>query len=117
MSETRAVPSTLLAAANRDSVAGGLPLCPACLTGYLQPFRVTIGVREPGQPAGFGGADYIEGWVAVCQGNSAAAAGLDRLRVEAGVAFEATPVCQPCGFTMQMSAARWNEPGKIKISG
>lgn len=113
MSQTRAVPAALLEAANRTQT-GGMPLCPRCRVGYLQPFYVTVSTRDPGSGWGFEGADYLEGWVAVCHGNAvyreqlrAQIAALDTAAGQGGQEWEPELELAPaCGFWMQMTAGR-----------
>lgn len=88
MSGTTAVPSDYLArASQRDD---GRPLCPACTMGRLHPYKVTIGLTVV---HGWSGADYLEGWVAVCQG------------AKAGEHFVVDDH-PPCGFTLPMTPHR-----------
>lgn len=105
-SETLAVPLDWL-----DDASGGpgtgQPLCPACPHGRLHPFRVTIVLsRADGT---WNGADHLEGWVAVCQGNRdhlqarqqyRQAAGLPKPALDASVEVEHPG----CGFSMPMHA-------------
>lgn len=86
MSETIAVPSDHLARAAMDG-SDGRPLCPACSGGRLYPYKVTIGLQAV---YGWSGADYLEGWVAVCRG---AKAGEHYAEVD----------LPPCGFTLPMT--------------
>jgi hypothetical protein len=80
MSDMIAVPT--------DFMADGLPLCPCCNAGRLQPFKVTFGLDI--HAGGWNGADFLVGWVAVCQG------------AQVGRYVEA--VQAPCGFTMALTA-------------
>lgn len=90
MSETTAVPTDWLVRAHmgQDNVQ---PMCPGCPTGRLHPYRVTIpltvGVDR------WNGVDYLEGWVAVCQG------------AKAGEHFVETDQ-PPCGFALPMTPHR-----------
>lgn len=107
MSETRAVPLALLESANR-TLPFALPLCPRCLNGYLQPFHVTIGLRGGGS-AGFEGADFLEGWVAICHGNQPFREAVAAMTREATGQDDDLPeieVSPACGFTMPMTAGR-----------
>ncbi len=113
VSGTRAVPKAVMDAAN-SGAPGGLPMCPRCRDGYLQPFHVLINLRAAGHPpggAGFDGASHLDGWVAVCHGN---AAYLDQIRVllaavdaetpEGGRGWEPQVELSPaCGFWMPMT--------------
>jgi hypothetical protein len=110
-SETLAVPLDWL-----DDASGGpgtgQPLCPACSAGRLHPFKVTVVLSRA--DGAWNGADYLEGWVAVCQGNrdhlQAQQQIRDRYRDGGGdsrilnVAVEAEQ--PPCGFSMPMQAQR-----------
>lgn len=86
MSGTTAVPSDYLAKAARGG-SDGRPLCPACSYGRLHPYKVTIGLQVV---HGWSGADYLTGWVAVCQG------------AKAGENFIVADQ-PPCGFTLPMT--------------
>lgn len=86
MSETRAVQSDYLAKAAMDG-SDGRPMCPGCTFGRLHPYKVTIGLNFV---QGWSGADYLEGWVAVCQG------------AKAGEHFIETDQ-PPCGFSLPMT--------------
>lgn len=86
MTGTRAVQSDWLAKVSGTD--DGRPLCPACPTGRLHPYKVTIGLSAG--ISGWGGADYLVGWVAVCQGAKAG---------EHYVVQDAPP----CGFSLPMT--------------
>lgn len=95
MSETHAVPSEWLA---RAAMGGGdgTTLCPACTFGRLHPFKITIGLTV-GIDA-WHGANYLEGWVAVCRG---AKAGEHFVEVDQA----------SCGFSLPMTPRTWDRPG------
>ncbi len=103
MASTRAVPAAVLEAGNRSSVAGQ-PLCPACKVGYLQPYKVWIGLSSGGEP--WEGVKALSGWVAVCEGN---ARHNEKMR-ELYALAERVPAEDDlvdvvgCGFTMPMQA-------------
>lgn len=100
MSDTRAVPLEQLVAAN---MAGPypLPLCPACRDGRLYPYKVTISVSAT---AAFHGAHWLEGWVAVCEGNT----NYKRAWAQAFPKENHSDVADapPCGFAMPMTQHR-----------
>lgn len=103
MSETRAVPEEVLRVANRMAVTG-TPLCPSCLRGYLQPYLVTMNVSGPGGQR-FHGADFLQGWVAICQGDARYRELNDAMYATAGQdppEFDGPPA-PACGFTMPMT--------------
>lgn len=74
----------------------GQPLCPSCKIGRLHPYRVMIplGVR------GWGLANVLVGWVAICVGDADAV----RMEVEAFARDEGSATNPPCGFTLPMQA-------------
>jgi hypothetical protein len=73
---------TMLAAHPPTGVSeAGRPACPACRLGWLEPHYVQIWLARP--PDRVQGANYLEGWVAVCVGGG------------------------PCGFTMPMTPHRY----------
>lgn len=100
MSETRAVPLTQIVAANMQGPYP-LPLCPACIGGRLYPYRVTISVGSVGA---YCDADWLEGWVAVCEGNAA----YKRAWHEAFPGHDNShdEDIPPCGFSMPMTPRR-----------
>ena len=117
MTETRAVPLAWLSGAVGAGYAvTGQPLCPACIRGYLHPYRVQIGLRNAGMP--YSGVSYLDGWVAVCVGNADANRAKEQMyaaaaaqaaenggddsdyRLEPGDLVDVAP----CGFSMPMSA-------------
>lgn len=103
MSETRAVTSEWLARSNGGTATTGRPLCPACVEGYLHPYRVEIGLSA--EPGGWGGVGALVGWVAVCRGNRDERENRRRLYVEAGeTPPDDDPECEACGFSMPMAA-------------
>lgn len=106
MSDTWAVPLDMLAAANRTSTTGQ-PLCPACKFGRLHPYRVEMSLSD--HPHGWHGANYLEGWVAVCVGDGMWRQRRAELRAEAGEpADDDESVEQPtCGFSMPMTPRRY----------
>lgn len=96
MNTTRAVPLELL----RMAAGAGdfpLPMCPGCIGGRLYPYHVSITV---GLAQSYYGADYLTGWVAVCQGNT------DYNRVTKSD----TPNTGPCGFSMTLTPHQF--PGR-----
>jgi hypothetical protein len=84
MSYTSTVSGTQLAGANTGQAVQ--PGCPACRGGRLEPHYVQIRLARP--PERVEGANYLDGWVAVCTGDP-----------PGGVA--------PCGFTLPMTAHRY----------
>lgn len=103
MNGTRAVPTEVLEAANPGGLAN-TPLCPACLAGYLHPFHVNVGTRANG--AGFCGADFLFGWVAICQGNAEYARRRQKLLIASGDVVEPLEIVPGCGFSMPLTAGR-----------
>jgi hypothetical protein len=99
MSDTIAIPGDFLAEANFDRLPphgqGGNPLCPACHLGRLHPFVVTFSTNQ-GRNVRYRGVDYLQGWVAVCQGAKAAH----------GVAAQDMA---PCGFSMPLTPGRFSD--------
>jgi hypothetical protein len=91
VSDTIAMTSDLLRKAAMDG-SDGRPLCPSCSFGRLQPYQVTISLNAGA--GGWRGADYLDGWVAVCKG------------AKAGEHFVETDQ-PPCGFSMPMQARSW----------
>jgi hypothetical protein len=83
MSYTTAVSGTQLARANTGQADA--PGCPAC-GGRLEPYYVQIRLARP--PERVQGANYIDGWAAVCAGDRS----ID---------------IEPCGFTLPMTAHRY----------
>jgi hypothetical protein len=84
MSDTIAMPQDLL---ERCNLGGGAnPLCPACPSGRLHPYYVSFSTSiMPG--TGWYGADYLNGFVAVCMG------------IRDSPHFADAP---PCGFSMPL---------------
>ena len=80
---TRAVPLELI----EDGVNKRRALCPACPTGFLHPYRVSVDL------GGMEGQQVGIAWVAICKGAKAG----ERYRVEAA---------EPCGFTLPLTAYR-----------
>lgn len=102
MSETRAITSDWLARSAGGTATTGRPLCPACIEGYLHPYRVEIGLGA--EPGGWGGVGSLVGWVAVCRGNAAERENRRRLYEEAGeTPPDDDPAHEPCGFSMPMT--------------
>lgn len=97
MSETRAVPLDQLVSANMQGPYP-LPLCPACRGGRLYPYRVTITVSTVRD---YYGADWIEGWVAVCEGNTAYKRAWHEAHPDH--TSEEDPDVPACGFSMPMT--------------
>jgi hypothetical protein len=91
VSFTTAVPDEVLAAANPGGT--GLPLCPACHLGRLRPYKVEVQVSDA--PRGWDGVNYLFGWVLVCLAQDGAETELHPLG---------------CGFTMPVTAHRYNAP-------
>lgn len=107
MSQTRAVPWKVLETANR-TLPFALPLCPRCRVGYLQPFHVTIGLRGGGV-TGFEGADFLEGWTAICHGNQPfreTVAEMARNVTGHDDELPEVEVSPACGFSMPMTGGR-----------
>lgn len=66
---------------------GGVgPLCPACISGRLHPYKVEISLG----PLGYEGVGYLDGWVAICRGEEDQETGEE--------------LVPPCGFSMPMTA-------------
>lgn len=99
MSETRAVPLDQLTRANVGEGPYPLPLCPGCIGGRLYPYRVAITV---GFVQAYHGADYLEGWVAVCVGNETRNREMAKAFPDCGE----DPDVPPCGFSMPMTPHR-----------
>lgn len=104
MSDTWAVQTETLAAANRCS-SGGQPLCPACKNGRLHPYLVEISLSD--HPGGWHGANYLTGWVAVCVGNGAANRYEAKVYRDAGEEPPEQYEHPACGFTMPMTPHRY----------
>lgn len=104
MGVTRAVPTDVLEAANPD-VLTSTPLCPACQVGYLHPFHVSVGLRGGGA-TGFEGADFLFGWVAICQGNAEYVRRRRQLFIAGGDVDEPLETVAGCGFSMPLTAGR-----------
>lgn len=84
MSDTIAMPSEFLKQCHFGQ--DGNPLCPACTNGRLHPYYVSFRTSlVPG--AGWYGADYLNGFVAVCVG------------VKGSEYFKDA---DPCGFSMPL---------------
>lgn len=116
MTETRSVPLSWLSQ-SETRVGARQPRCPACLRGYLHPYRVVIDLRNDAGES-YGGVVYLSGWVAVCVGNrdanqavrelyEQAAAEAAAAGDEGGVDYLAPKDLvdvDACGFSMPMQA-------------
>jgi hypothetical protein len=99
VSERRAVPLDLLQRANAGQLDGtGQPLCPACLTGRLHPYRIDIHLGD------FAGTRRLTGWLAKCVGNRDANVAKAQMYEKAGEPAPQTFDIEPCGFSMPMTA-------------
>jgi hypothetical protein len=101
VSDTIAVPADYLAKASMDG-SDGTTLCPACKFGRLHPFFVSFPLNV-GAARGWHGADYLVGFVAVCQG------------AKAGEHYIETDQA-PCGFSLPMTARTYEQDRRERAS-